>query len=56
MHVRVIILNLLKSLELSQPGKAETEGILNVLFGMFEYSEEERESLFTKKKRLFGFI
>ena len=56
MHIRAIVLNLLKSLEIQPPLKQETDGIMQVLFDMFEYSEEERESMFAKKKKLFGFI
>jgi hypothetical protein len=56
LHVRVIILNLLKSLEIQAGSKPATEGILRVLFDLFEYSEEEMESIFLRKKKLFGFI
>ena len=34
MHIRVIVLNLMKSLELTQL-KAETQGVLDVIFDMF---------------------
>ncbi len=50
------MLKLLKSLELQSGLKQETEGILRVIFDLFEYSEEERDSIFSKKKKLFGFI
>ena len=39
MHIRIIILNLLKSMELHPPIKQETEGILSVISDIFEYSE-----------------
>jgi hypothetical protein len=55
-HIRVIILKLLKSLEIQQGVKPESEDILRVLFDLFEYSEEERESIFMRKKKFFGFI
>lgn len=36
---------------------AESNSILQILFDMFEYSEEEREeALAVKKKKFFGFI
>ena len=38
MHIRVIVLNLLRSLELQQV-QAEAQSILDVIFDMFEYSE-----------------
>lgn len=57
MHIRVLIINLLKSLELNESNmKQETEGVIRVIFDMFEYSEEERQNMFQKKKKLFGFI
>lgn len=49
-------MKLLKSFEIQSELKAESRDIMRVLFDLFEYSEEERDSIFMKKKKLFGFI
>jgi hypothetical protein len=56
MHIRAIILKLLKSLELDASIKPESQNILRVLMELFEYSEAERESMFVRRRRMFGFI
>lgn len=56
MHIRDIILNFLKILELNADTKAEIVNILKVIIEIFEYSEEEIQNIFTKKKKKFGFI
>lgn len=38
LHIRVIILRLLKSMELTSDIKSEAKDILRVLFDLFEYS------------------
>lgn len=40
LHIRVIILKLLKSFEMQSELKPESRDILRVLFDLFEYSEE----------------
>lgn len=56
LFVRSVLLSFIKSLELRSI-KKESENILELLHDCFEYSEEERASLFPPKPRkIFGFI
>jgi hypothetical protein len=50
MHIRKIILELVRALELRKVPR-HVEGIMGVLFELFEYSEEEREQMVNKKSR-----
>ncbi len=59
MHIRSIVLNFVKSLQLAESQiSQESKQILSLVLEIFEYSDEERKSMFEpeKKKKKYGFL